>query len=286
MTSSDSPSGPSNPSRQRERVRAIWDGFAPLYDRYMLPTARPVAERLVELLDPPVAARVLDLATGTGTAAIAAAQRVGPEGRVTGIDLSPAILDIARRHVADAGLANLDIKEMSAEDLELPAESFDAILCGLGLMFFSEPDRALAEAWRVAKPGAKVALSVWGAPEGMWMSNVVAAMQPQLPTRGPQGPGPFTFATDEALGGALRQTRFTLLKLERSDWPTVLPSAEVAWDVVRWGGPLALNYASMPQATQHALHDAVLAALAPFAGGSGVLTLPFEVLFALAEKPA
>ena len=286
MTSSGSPSGPPNPSRQRERVRAIWDGFAPLYDRYMLPTARPVAVRLVQLLDPPVAARVLDLATGTGTAAITAAQHVGPEGRVTGIDLSPAILDIARRHVADAELANLDIKEMSAEGLEFPAESFDAVLCGLGLMFFSEPDRALAEAWRVAKPGAKVALSVWGAPEGMWMSNVVAAMQPHLPTRGPQGPGPFAFARDEALGGALSQAGFTLLKLERSDWPTVLPSAEVAWDVVRWGGPLALSYSSLPQTTQLSLRGAVLAALAPFADGSGVLTLPFEVLFALAQKPA
>ena len=286
MTSSGSPSGLPNPSRQRERVRAIWDGFAPLYDRYMLPTARPVAVRLVQLLDPPVAARVLDLATGTGTAAITAAQHVGPEGCVTGIDLSPAILDIARRHMGDAELANLDIKEMSAEDLEFPAESFDAVLCGLGLMFFSEPDRALAEAWRVAKPGAKIALSVWGAPEGMWMSNVVAAMQPHLPARGPQGAGPFAFAKDEALGGALSQAGFTLLKLERSDWPTVLPSAEVAWDVVRWGGPLALSYSSLPQTTQLSLRGAVLAALAPFADGSGVLTLPFEVLFALAQKPA
>jgi ubiquinone/menaquinone biosynthesis C-methylase UbiE len=251
----------------------------------MAPTTQPISQRMVALANPGVGARVLDLATGTGAAAIIAARIVGPQGWVAAIDLSPAMLAIARRHAARARLANIAFQAMAAESLDFPEDSFDAVLCSLGLMLFAQPQAALREAWRVTRPGRRLALSVWGAPEKMWMSRVVAALQKHVPQASPGGSGPFAFSDPEVLEKALAEAGFSAITLDRSEWPTRLPSLDVAWKVALRGGPLALAYPRLPLATRRALRRDVLDALAPFADPSGV-TLPFEVLFASARKRA
>ena len=102
--------------------------------------------------------RVLDLACGTGALARAVLSRTGPRGRVTGVDRSAGMLDLARRLCS-----GVDWQHASADSLPFPDGSFDAVVSQFGLMFFADRRRAIAEALRVLAPGGRFAFAVWDA---------------------------------------------------------------------------------------------------------------------------
>jgi SAM-dependent methyltransferase len=100
--------------------------------------------------------RVLDVACGTGIVARTAAEVVGPGGHVTGVDLNPAMLQVARNAHPE-----LEWREGDVEDLPFPAASFDAALCQSALFFFPDPGRAVQEMARVVDAGGTVALQTY-----------------------------------------------------------------------------------------------------------------------------
>jgi SAM-dependent methyltransferase len=99
---------------------------------------------------------VLDVACGTGIVARTAAERVGPDGTVVGVDLNEAMLTVARRLRPD-----LEWHQGDAAALPFPDASFDTVVCQAAMMFFPDPEAALREMSRVAVPGGTVAVQVW-----------------------------------------------------------------------------------------------------------------------------
>ena len=134
---------------------------AELYERYV---ARyilgPWAPLLVDAAGLAAGECALDVACGTGVVARIAAQRVGPGGRVVGLDLNPGMIAVARSLPAPVG-APIEWLERSAVDLLLPDASFDVVLCQQGLQFFPDKLVALREMRRVLVHGGRLALSVW-----------------------------------------------------------------------------------------------------------------------------
>jgi ubiquinone/menaquinone biosynthesis C-methylase UbiE len=106
-------------------------------------------ERMLELADVRTGNRVLDVAAGTGDQTLLAAQRVGPSGYVLATDISTDMLNIAADVVGRAGLTNVGTRVMDSENLNLDADSFDAVICRLGLHLFSDPPKALRGMRRV-----------------------------------------------------------------------------------------------------------------------------------------
>jgi ubiquinone/menaquinone biosynthesis C-methylase UbiE len=104
--------------------------------------------------------RVLDSACGTGVVTRLAAERVAPGGTVTGLDPNPAMLAVAR--VTTRSDVSIDWHEAPAEHLPFPDESFDAVLCGMGLQFFSNKEAGLREFYRVLVPGGRLVANVPG----------------------------------------------------------------------------------------------------------------------------
>jgi len=128
-------------------------------------TLGPATERMFDLAGLGAGNRVLDVAAGTGDQTLLAARRVSPNGYVLAIDLSANMLNSAAEAARKAGLTNVETRVMNAENLDLDADSFDVVICRLGLMLFSNPPKALREMSRVVKPGGKVSAIVMSAAE-------------------------------------------------------------------------------------------------------------------------
>lgn len=136
--------------------------FPEMYDRHLVPPLfRPWAELLLELAPPARGDRVLDVACGTGIVARLAQEKVGARGRVGGVDLSPAMLGVART-------ASPDIEWREGSAVALPVEegeAFDIVFCQQGLQFFPDKVEAVAEMRRTLAPGGRLALAVWRSDE-------------------------------------------------------------------------------------------------------------------------
>jgi ubiquinone/menaquinone biosynthesis C-methylase UbiE len=148
------------PDDHKRRVVADFNTMAETYDA--LRFVQVGARRLVELAALSPGAHVLDIATGTGWAAIAAAQHVGSTGRVLGVDLAPELLERARPKVAAAGLTQVEFREGDAERLDLGDQRFEVVLCASALFFVPAMLAALREWYRVLTPGGQVGGSGFG----------------------------------------------------------------------------------------------------------------------------
>lgn len=131
------------------------------YERFFVPAiAAPVAADLIEIAALRPGERVLDVACGTGVVARFAAERVGDTGAVAGLDLNPGMLAVARS-VTPSDMV-IDWHEASAEVMPLPDESFDVVLCQLGLQFVPDKPAALREMRRILAPGGRLIMNVAG----------------------------------------------------------------------------------------------------------------------------
>lgn len=130
---------------------------AEIYDEFFVPALfGEWAPRLCDAAKITPGSAVLDVACGTGATTREAANRVGPNGRVVGLDRNDGMLNVARSHATD-----IEWVEGLAEELPFETASFDTVLCQFGLMFFDDRSAALREMARVVRPDGRVALSVW-----------------------------------------------------------------------------------------------------------------------------
>ncbi|MGH7873863.1 MAG: class I SAM-dependent methyltransferase, partial [Candidatus Binatia bacterium] len=120
-------------------------------------------EMMLDLAGVHAGSRVLDIAAGSGESTLMAARRVGPTGYALAADVSASMLNVAAEAARKEGITNMETRVMNAENLEVDADSFDAVICRIALMLFPNPAKALNEMRRVAMPGGKVAVMVYSA---------------------------------------------------------------------------------------------------------------------------
>ena len=144
-------------TRSRDTTEAAFNKRAATYDRNSWHIR--YAGRLVDLAAPTPGIRILDAATGTGFAAIAAARATGPAGHVVGVDISAGMLDRARQSITAADLTNIDLIQADATSLPQFADaSFDLVLCSAGLLYM--PVQAALREWhRLLAPGGLIGFS-------------------------------------------------------------------------------------------------------------------------------
>jgi len=144
----------------REYTRNTWNESAASYDRFSA-LLQPFRAALVEAIEPRLGERILDLGTGPGEPALTIASRIGPGGRVVGVDLSEKMVSLAQRDATRRGIHNVEFKAMDCAKLALEAGEFDAAVSNFGFQIFTDPEAAAKEAHRVLTPNGRIAVTVW-----------------------------------------------------------------------------------------------------------------------------
>lgn len=164
----------------------------------------PVAEDMMRAADPSASARVLDIACGSGNAALVAARRYCT---VAGIDIAPNLIDRARAR-ADAEGLEIDFRTGDAQALPFDDGQFDVVASAFGIIFAPDQPRAAAEALRVCRPGGRIVLANW-MPEGFGLDFFAAHARHAPPPEG--AASPHVWGTEEGLarlfGDALSDCR-------------------------------------------------------------------------------
>jgi SAM-dependent methyltransferase len=140
-----------------------------------------------------------------------AARRVGPTGYVLATDISATMLNLAAEAARDGGLTNIETRVMDAQNLDFGADSFDAVICRMGLMLISNPLNALIKMRRVVKPSGKVVVLVLAAEEKnpyLGIPLAVVRRRAKISSPTPTCPGAFGLAEPGALENIYRQAGF------------------------------------------------------------------------------
>lgn len=148
-------------------LAGVFDRAAPTYDALAGAYHDHFGRRLVDLTGVGPGDAVLDVACGRGAVLGPAAERAGPTGCVVGVDLSPEMVRLARERLGPT-MPGVEVLVMDAEQLDVPDSSFTVVLCGFGVFFLPDPERAVAGFHRVLERGGRVGVSSWGAEDARW----------------------------------------------------------------------------------------------------------------------
>lgn len=219
----------------RDAQKQSWNKFSPgwkKWDGLTMKFLQPHGDAIIKHLKPSGVDQVLDIAAGTGEPGLTIAHMM-VNGKVTLTDLSEGMLNVASDKAKASGLSNVETLVADACELPFPDDTFNAVSCRLGFMFFPDMQLAAAEMVRVLKPGGGLATTVWGGPEkNFWVTcisqNIKQYIEMAIPPEG--APGMFRCAPEGLMSELFRQVG--LKNIVETEIPGKIncSSAQEYWD--------------------------------------------------------
>lgn len=194
----------------REQQKETWNKFSPgwrKWDDFTMDFLKPMGEEIIRSLNLKDTDTVLDVAAGTGEPGLTIASIV-KNGKVVITDLAEGMLEVAHDNAAKKGITNYETVACDVCELPFEDETFDAISCRFGFMFFPDMLMAAKEMARVLKPGGVMATSVWGVPDkNFWITATMSTLNKnmQLPAPPPGAPGMFRCGNPGFLADLFKQ---------------------------------------------------------------------------------
>jgi SAM-dependent methyltransferase len=260
---------------QWQDAAAAWHRWGPTFEEWL----GEATERMLDLTGVADGTRVLDVAAGAGGQTLAAARR---GATVLATDFSEAILEFAAAEARSAGLANVATHAVDAEEMDVEAGTFDAVISRLGVMYFPDKPRALAEQRRALRSGGRVGAIVFSEPDrnGFFAVPIgIIRNRAELPPPAPGLPGPFS-AT--GLGDLLAKAGFHDVEMHRVPAPLRLASAAECARLERESfGALHQMLAGLEPRERDAVWVEIEEALRQYEGPDGFVG-PCELLVAAA----
>jgi SAM-dependent methyltransferase len=275
---------PSDIRTQWERAASGWARWETTIATWM----EPATEAMLAMAGVDTGARVLDLASGAGSQTLRAAQLVGAQGQVLASDIADTMLRHVQENARAAGHRNVTTLLGAAEDLDVGAERFDAVICRLGLMLFRDPTKALRAVQRALRPRGKVAVVVFTTP----VANPFMARPMQILLRhagktppAPGQPGIFALGAPGVLERLFADGGFANVEQRTMGVALRMPSATHALAMMQEAfGAYRAVVSDHPEAVQVAAWAEVAQTLEAFETATGFVA-PAEVLVAGATKP-
>ncbi|TGQ65117.1 MAG: class I SAM-dependent methyltransferase [Mesorhizobium sp.] len=234
----------------------------------------------IEAAAPATSERVLDVGCGAGASSLALAARVGPGGKVLGVDISEPLIDRARALAPQDTPALFRVADASSA--ELPEGPFDILFSRFGVMFFDDPTGAFTHMRRALQPGGRVAFVCWrGVAENDWMRLPMGAIKGIVPPTAPpdpEAPGPFSFGDRGRVARILTAAGFTNIAIAPFDVSVAFGEGETrdaaiddAVQMAVEAGPLARVFADQPDDIRARASAAIRAAFADCPGERAVM---------------
>lgn len=197
----------------REQQKQSWNKFSSgwkKWDDITMDFLQPMGRQIIDAIKPAGNDMVLDIASGTGEPGLTIAAML-KGGKVMLTDLAEDMLAIARENATHRSITNIETRVCDVSELPFGNNSFDAVSCRFGFMFFPEMQLAANEMARVLKPGGRIATSVWNLPEkNFWVTAMMATINKnmELPPPAPGSPGMFRCARPGLMQEIFNQAGF------------------------------------------------------------------------------
>ncbi|HEY6502474.1 MAG TPA: methyltransferase domain-containing protein [Chitinophagaceae bacterium] len=273
----------------REQQKASWDKFSPgwkKWDDFTMNFLKPMGDEIISMLDIKPSDNVLDIATGTGEPGLTIASMVN-NGKVTGTDLSPEMIKLAAENAKAKGLTNYTAVVADVCELPFADNTFDAISCRMGFMFFPDMLLAAKEMHRVLKPGGRMATSVWDGPEkNPWITAMMGTMKKyiEMPAPPPGAPGMFRCAAPGFISGLLKEPGFKNSKESKIESRVKYDNVQHYWTMMNEvAAPVVAAMSQADNDTKNRIKDDLVGLLNEKAE-DGVISLPFSSIIIYGEK--
>jgi ubiquinone/menaquinone biosynthesis C-methylase UbiE len=259
----------------------LFAGGAAGYDEQFARVTRSLMPALMGAARIAAGQRVLDVATGTGAAAEAAADLVGPSGEVVAGDISTTMLDVARRNLKDT-LVRFEVFDGHA--LPYPDARFDRVICQMGLMFFDDPARGLAEFHRVLSPSGWTAVTVNSTPERSLFMRIGSFIGRYAPSKAEQLNRYASIGTTERLSTLLYTAGFVDVEVRRERRSISFASFDEYFSGIEAGaGFVGQEYVKLRSDLQRAVREDVRLSF-PDGANSKPFVIEMEVLVGSGRK--
>jgi len=180
----------------RDQQKEAWNKFSPgwkKWDEMTMDFLKPMGDEIIRMLNPKSEDVVLDVASGTGEPGLTIASML-KGGKVIITDLAEDMLKVASENAAKRGIKNIETRACDVSELPFDDNTFDAISCRFGFMFFPDMELAVKEMVRVLNPGGRIAAAVWNIPQkNFWVTAIMGTIsrKMELPAPPPGAPGMF-----------------------------------------------------------------------------------------------
>ena len=240
----------------RDQQRESWIKYSPgwkKWDELFMDFLKPMGNEIIRLIHSKRNQIVLDVASGTGEPGLTIAS-ILDRGKVVITDLAEDMLGKARENAIQRGIKNYETVACDVSDLPFANNTFDAISCRFGFMFFPDMLLAAKEMVRVLKPGGKIATSVWNVPEkNFWITAImdVIGKNMELPAPVPGAPGMFRCANDGIMADLFSQAGLKNVSVKEVSGKLHCETVDVYWDVMtEVAAPVVASLASADSATK------------------------------------
>ena len=243
-----------------------WDKAAGYYEKYWQSQLKPAQNLLISMSQIKPGDKILDIACGTGLVTFEAAELTGNDGFVKGTEISDNMVEYSRTIAAKKNIVNVSFERMAAEELNSESDSFDLVICALGLMYVVDPLSSLREFHRVLKKGGRAVSAVWGDRNNCGWSSIFPVVDSRVKTD--VCPMFFQLGTKDNLKLTYELAGFKNPVTRKISTILFYENAEDACGAAFAGGPVAMAYSRFDEKTKKEANEEYIESIKKYKVGS------------------